>query len=132
MNTSLVVSCASKSLSRARQFLAAAALFGALASPALATDTSFKHQYIMRGQILEMTPSLVVCVGKEDGAQVGQVLDVVRHVRSQRHGKTSGSRFRREHVGTVEITALFDDHYATAAVVKGSPKLNDTVELARQ
>jgi hypothetical protein len=40
-------------------------------------------------------------------------------------------RFRREAVGAVKITSLVDEHYATAEVVKGTPKVNDTVELER-
>lgn len=121
-----------KFLSRARQLLAAVVLVGAVAGSAMASETSFKHGLMMRGQILEAeSGSVVVCVGKQDGAEVGQVLDVVRHVRITARGKNATSRFRRDDVGTVKITSLFDEHYATAVVVKGSPKLNDTVELIR-
>lgn len=115
---------------RHRPLLAALVLIGMLAGPALAGETSFKHAYMMRGQILEIEPgSVVVCVGKKDGAEVGQVLEVVRHVPTSPHAKNAGPRYRREDVGTVKITSLFDEHYATAEVVKGSPKVNDTVEL---
>jgi hypothetical protein len=31
----------------------------------------------------------------------------------------------------VKITSLVDEHYAMADVVKGAPKVNDTVELER-
>ena len=115
---------------RRRPALAAVVLLGMLAGPAFAGETSFKHEYMMRGQILEIeTGNVVVCVGKKDGAEVGQVLDVVRHVPASPHAKNAGPRYRREDVGTVKITSLFDEHYATAEVVKGSPKVNDTVEL---
>lgn len=117
---------------RRRPLLAALVLAGMLAGTAWAGEASFKHEYMMRGQILEVeTASVVVCVGKKDGAEVGQVLAVVRHVPASPHSKTAGPRFRSEEVGTVKITSLFDDHYATAEVVKGSPKLNDTVQLER-
>lgn len=117
---------------RPRPLLVALALAGMLASSAWAGESSLKHEYMMRGQILEVeTGSVVVCVGKKDGAEVGQVLEVVRHVSTSPHTKNSGPRFRREDVGTVKITSLFDEHYATAEVVKGSPKVNDTVELER-
>ena len=117
---------------RRRPALAAVVLLGMLAGSAFAGETSFKHEYMMRGQILEIeTGNVVVCVGKKDGAEVGQVLDVVRHVPASPHAKNAGPRFRREDVGTVKITSLFDEHYATAKVVKGSPKVNDTVELER-
>lgn len=119
-------------LSRGRQWLALLVLAGAVAASAAAGETSFKHKYLMRGQILDAQPgSVVVCVGKQDGAEVGQVLDVVRHVRTSAVGKAAPPRFRREDVGTVKITSLFDEHYATADVVKGVPKVNDTVELKR-
>ena len=43
----------------------------------------------MRGQVLEkQNETLVVCVGQADGAQVGQVLDVIRHKRRIRHSRT--------------------------------------------
>ena len=117
---------------RRYQFHAVVLLLAMSASPAWAGETSFKHEYMMRGQILEIeTGSVVVCIGKKDGAEVGQVLDVVRHVRTPDHAKNSGPRFRRQEIGTVKITSVFDEHYATAQVVKGSPKLNDTVELER-
>ena len=86
----------------------------------------------MRGQVLEKHDgTLVVCVGQADGAQVGQVLDVIRHKRRMRHSRAGGPRYRRESVGQVRIVELFDRHYAEAAVISGSPKVNDTVELIR-
>lgn len=106
-------------------------LFAALASAAHADETSIKHKYLMRGQILETDGRImVVCVGKEDGAEVGQVLDVVRHVRVG-NPKDAAPQFRRVEIGSAKVTTLFDDHYATAEVIEGSPKVNDTVELKR-
>lgn len=105
----------------------------ALASSAQAQESSFRHEVLMRGQILEAhSGALVVCVGEADGAEVGQVLDVVRHQRISRSPKATGPRFRREPVGQVRITELFDTHYAEAEVVTGKPKVNDTVELTRR
>ncbi|MEN1925092.1 hypothetical protein WCE59_01875 [Luteimonas sp. MJ146] len=86
----------------------------------------------MRGQVLEQQDeSLVVCVGRADGAQVGQVLDVVRHVRQIRRSRTGRVRYRREAVGQVRIVELFDTHYAAAEILSGTPRVNDTVELVR-
>jgi hypothetical protein len=86
-----------------------------------------------RGQVLATgSGSVTVCVGKNDGAEVGQVLNVVRHVRTPSYGKKSGPRFRRQDVGQVTITEVFDEHYASAKVAKGSPRVNDTVELERR
>lgn len=115
---------------RGRQLLAALVLVGVVAGSAMAGESPIKHNFMMRGQILEVEAgSVTVCVGKRDGAQVGQVLNVVRHVAASPHAKNPALRFRREDIGTVKITTLFDEHYATAAVVKGAPKVNDTVEL---
>jgi hypothetical protein len=119
--------------SLAHRFLTPLILLAAFAASAQAGETSFRHKYLMRGQVLQMDAStLVVCVGKADGAEVGQVLDVVRHVPVMgSNPKEAGPRFRRVDVGSVKVTSLFDDHYATAEVVEGSPKVNDTVELTR-
>jgi hypothetical protein len=117
---------------RAGRVLAPVALLLALATSAYAQDGSFRHEVLMRGQVLEADAgALVVCVGEADGAQVGQVLEVVRHKRVSRSPKAAGPRFRREPVGQVRITELFDTHYAQAQVVTGKPKVNDTVELIR-
>ena len=104
-------------------------LTAALATTALAGEDTFRHKYVMRGQVLEVEGnSLVVCVGKNDGAEPGQVLEVVRHVRVHKH-KDSAGQFRRTDIGKVRITSLFDDHYANAEVVEGKPQTSDTVEL---
>lgn len=95
---------------------------------ACATTGSIYHS-AMRGQVLSMDDdALVICVGERDGAKAGQVLQVVRHVRQ--HVPKARSGFRRETIGQVRITEVFDEHYARAAVVKGMPQLADVVELA--
>lgn len=120
-------------LSLARQTLTPMILLAAFASSAQAGEPSFRHKYMMRGQILQMDAgTVVVCVGKGDGAKVGQVLDVVRHVPVMSSDpKQAGPKFRRVDVGSVKIISLFDDHYASAKVVDGSPKVYDIVERAR-
>jgi hypothetical protein len=106
-------------------------LLAILPAVALAGSPGFKHEFVMRGQVLEAEAgTLVVCVGEQDGAEVGQVLNVVRHVRIGGAPKKAGPRYRREPVGRVRIIGLFDGHYADAKVVAGAPKVNDTVELA--
>ncbi len=69
--------------------LAMAALFAfALPGVASASEGGFRHNVLMRGQVLEkQNETLVVCVGQADGAQVGQVLDVIRHKRGLNAGK---------------------------------------------
>lgn len=117
---------------RARHWVTPLVLMLALTSTAYAADGSFKHEVLMRGQILEADAgALVVCVGEKDGAQVGQVLEVITHRRLTGTHKNAGPRFKRETVGRVRITSLFDEHYAMAEVVEGKPSLHDTVELSR-
>lgn len=118
---------------RARRLLTPLALLLALAGTAHAADGGFRHGVLMRGHILEAEAgSLVVCVGKQDGAEVGQVLNVIRHTRAAHEHKSPAPRFRHEAVGSVRITSLFDEHYATAEVVDGDAKVNDTVELVKR
>jgi hypothetical protein len=96
-----------------------------------ADETSFRHKYLMRGQVLEVeNKSAVVCIGTADGAQVGQEMDVVRHERSQIPPKATGPNFQREKVGTVRISRIFDEHYAEAAVLEGDIRPHDMVEAA--
>ena len=103
---------------------------GAVASVALAGEPGFRHKYLMRGQVLEQQDhSLVVCIGRADGAEVGQELDVVRHVRISLGPKATGPSFRPEDVGRARITTIFDDHYAQATVLEGEVKVGDVVQL---
>ena len=98
-----------------------------------ATSSPAYHSYVMQGQVLSMDGNtLNVCVGERDGAAVGQVLDVVRHVPRMSSPKATTPSYRREDVGTVRVVSLFDEHYATAVVVSGQPQVNDTVEFERK
>lgn len=105
--------------------LAAISLIGAL--PAAAQGIG--HSWIMRGSIVGADENgKVVCVGKADGAEVGQVLTVYRV--SYQPGQTKGAAARKS-VGHVRIDQLFDDHFAHVSVVDGTPATNDIVELSR-
>lgn len=138
MNTVTPVACSAAPRTNSYRWFAALALVGALAfsfalpGVASASEGGFRHNVLMRGQVLEKgDETLVVCVGQADGAQVGQVLDVIRHKRRIRHSRAGGPRYRRENIGQIRIAELFDSHYAEAEVISGSPKVNDTVELIR-
>lgn len=138
MNTVTPVACSAAPRTNSYRWFAALALVGALAfsfalpGVASASEGGFRHNVLMRGQVLEKgDETLVVCVGQADGAQVGQVLDVIRHKRRIRRSRAGGPRYRRENIGQVRIAELFDSHYAEAEVISGSPKVNDTVELIR-
>lgn len=105
----------------------------ALLLAACAGTSPAYHRYVMKGQVLSVQDdSLTVCIGTPDGAEVGQELDLVRHVRKHGSPKAAGSGFRLETVGRVRIAMVFDEHYAKAQVLKGRPRVHDLVELDRQ
>jgi hypothetical protein len=97
-----------------------------------ATLESAKHEYIMRGQVLEATGDTVyLCIGSKDGAQVGQEYTVYRYVKVSNPSLTPRPYyiFRREQKGEIKITEIVDEHMATAKVVRGEVKEHDVVEL---
>jgi len=103
-----------------------------LAFATAANAAGFAHKYVMRGQVLDVQDNtLVVCIGTEDGAQVGQVLSVVRHKPAPHKHKSTARTFVRTDIGKVRITSIVDEHYAEATVVDGDVKVNDSVKLMR-
>ena len=112
---------------------ASVALGAVLLLSACATGSPAYHSIVMQGQVLSIDGDTVnVCVGERDGATVGQMQDVVRHVPNSSAPKAMTPAFRREDVGSVRIVSVFDEHYATAVVVSGRPVVSDTVEFERR
>ena len=109
--------------------IASAAMLGT--APAFASGIG--HSFFMRGSIVaEQAQGKVVCIGSEDGATVGQVLEVYRAVfHPGPSGKGFGPPFHREPVGHVRINHVYDGHFAHVSVVDGAPAVNDIVELRR-
>ena len=97
-----------------------------------ATMESAGHKYIMRGQILEVTDDTAyLCIGSHDGAKIGQEYTVYRFVKVP-VSKTRGTVnyvFKREQTGGIKITAIVDEHMATAQIMRGEAKANYVVEL---
>jgi len=90
------------------------------------------HSFFMRGSIVaDQAEGKVVCIGSEDGATVGQVLDVYRAVPLPGPSKGVGPSFRRERTGHVRIDHIYDAHFAHVSVVDGTPAVHDIVELRR-
>lgn len=90
------------------------------------------HSLFMRGSIVaEQAEGKVVCIGSEDGATVGQVLDVYRTVQNPGPSKGVGPSFRREPAGHVRIDHVYDAHFAHVSVIDGNPAVHDIVELRR-
>jgi len=120
-------------LRRFRPHWASSALLaGLLALAGQANAQSVYHRYLMQGQILSVTgKSMVVCIGKRDGAAVGDELSVIRHVAAPGASKAQ-SPFRREVIGKARVVDVFDEHYATLRVVDGTAGEHDMVELERK
>lgn len=109
--------------------LAGASLFGA--TPAVAQGLG--HSWIMRGQIVaKQSDAVILCVGKIDGAQPGQVLDVYRASYHPHGPKSNQPTYQRIKVGSVTINEIIDDHFAKARVTEGKVARNDLVELRRE
>ena len=103
----------------------------ALAQPDQPHTPGIGHSVFMRGTIVRASDDqLVVCIGREDGAQAGQELTVYR-VSEHPHGPKGPPMFQRTQVGTVRIHGVIDEHFANASIVSGAVRRNDIVELRR-
>ncbi|AJR26740.1 MULTISPECIES: hypothetical protein [Sphingomonadaceae] len=111
----------------------AAAAGLALLSAVPAGAQGIGHTWFMRGSIVGIDEGgPVVCIGKADGAEVGQVLDVYRNVPVPGGSyKGTGPAFRRQFVGHVRVDHIYDDHFAHVSVADGKPAKHDIVELRR-
>lgn len=90
------------------------------------------HTWFMRGTIVQVdSTGTVVCIGKADGAEVGQTLGVYRILRHPGPRKSPGPDFHRQDVGEVRIDHVFDDHFAHVTVTRGRVRRNDIVEQRR-
>jgi hypothetical protein len=86
------------------------------------------HGVLMKGSIIETYDSeIYLCIGKKDGASVGQELNVYKVIATTMNPKVP--MFRREHTGKVRITEIIDDHFAKAIIISGKAEKNDIVEL---
>ena len=82
----------------------------------------------MKGSIIEIQDSdIYLCIGKRDGASVGQELNVYKMVATSTNPKVP--MFRREYTGKVKITEIIDDHFAKAVIISGTAGKNYIVEL---
>lgn len=107
-------------------------LFGVIAVflGGCASMQSAGHEYIMRGQVLDVTDNGVyLCIGKKDGAEVGQEYAVYNFVRTGNF-KTRPA-YKKVDAGIIKLTEITDEHYAKAKVISGDVKSNYIVELKK-
>ena len=101
-------------------------LFTVVACAAIQQSPAY-HRILMKGSIIYTTDTGVyLCIGKKDGASVGQDLDVYKITYT---GQPKAPQFKREKAGKVRITEIIDEHFAAAVVVSGTAVKNDIVEL---
>lgn len=111
-----------------KRIIISALLAVLLTAMGCATMETAGHQYLMRGQVLEVKEGTAyLCLGTAEGAQVGQVFAVKRYVKMglQKGGQP---QYRVESVGTVRVTAV-ESHMANASIISGDVKAYDIVEL---
>lgn len=104
-------------------------LVGAMiALPSVSNAQGLWHR-IMRGTIVANdNGAITVCVGRSDGAKIGQELLVTR-VTNTGIGVKGSTAWRLQNIGRIRLTEVFDEHFAQATVISGSPSKNDLVEL---
>ena len=93
------------------------------------SNTTFYHKYMMRGQVVESSDNrTLICIGAKHGAEVGQKYSVIRF--HERIVLSEGEDpYTIEKVGTVQITKIVNDHFATVKLVSGDIAAKDMVEL---
>lgn len=83
----------------------------------------------MRGTIVANdNGTITVCVGRNDGAKIGQELLVTRAM-NYGIGAKGGTAWRLKNIGRIRLTEVYDEHFARATVISGEPSKNDLVEL---
>ncbi len=89
------------------------------------------HGGLMKGSVVDASNSgIVLCIGSEDGASVGQELDVYGVI-EQTSEPLARPSFKRVQTGKVKITEIIDKHFAKATVISGKAEKDDIVQLAR-
>jgi len=93
------------------------------------SNTAFYHKNMMRGQVVEQsTDRTLICIGAKHGAEVGQKYSVIRFHEQIAPGE-GDDPYTIEKVGTVQITKIVNDHFATVKLISGDIAAKDMVEL---
>jgi hypothetical protein len=92
-------------------------------------NSDFSHKYLMRGQVVSTsTDNIVVCLGLDDGAEVGQILNAYRFYETNNNDE-GDEIFEKREVGKVKIEKVINEHYAKVKVIEGSIYKYDLVQL---
>jgi hypothetical protein len=98
-----------------------------------ACSTQIYHKILMKGQVVAIEDDEVtICIGRRDGAKIGDELRVVRSMFRQGVVEEGESSFELIEVGRIKISRVIDDHYAKANIINGSIKLNDIGEKVNE
>jgi CRISPR/Cas system-associated protein endoribonuclease Cas2 len=90
-------------------------------------DKQIYHGYLMKGSVIDTYDSeIIICIGKKDGATVGQELDAYHIVKVTR----ARAGYKRVFAGKIQITEIIDEHFAKAKVLSGKVDKDDIVELS--
>ena len=93
------------------------------------SNNGLYHNYLMRGQVVEIKDDkTVVCIGKYDGAQVGQELKVMRFTPKIAPAEGEDS-YIVSTIGKVKVVEIINDHFARVSLVSGEIRTHDMVEL---
>jgi len=92
-------------------------------------NSDFSHNYLMKGQVISATDdNIYICVGLNDGAKVGQILEAYRFVMNDDNDE-GADFFLKQETGQIRIEELVDEHFAKVSVVEGEIKKHDIVLL---
>ena len=92
-------------------------------------NSDFSHNYLMRGQVVSTSPdNIVICVGLDDGAKAGQVLNAYRIFETGNSGE-GDEIYEKRDVAKVKIEQIIDAHFAKVSVIEGDIKKHDMVQL---
>jgi hypothetical protein len=92
-------------------------------------NSDFSHNYLMKGQVISVDDNnIYVCVGLDDGAKVGQILEAYRFVMNDDNDE-GADFFLKQETGQIRIEELVDEHFAKVSVLEGEVKKHDMVLL---
>jgi hypothetical protein len=96
---------------------------------AACSGTQFYHEYVMSGTVVAIEGErVVVCIGSEDGAKPGMILDVfaIEYTGTIMEGTDN---YSQKVVGEIRIDSIIDEHFARGSIVKGHIEPNNVAEL---